>query len=157
MPVFNVSKGKAAAYHDNVYSSSPANCALVVVMLKAGESNAVLEDYSNLLDLLAAAGNSEADFTGYSRKILTSADISPAIADNTNNWQSVDIPDPVWDPAGGAVNNALSHFLLCYDPDTTTGDDSSIVPMIFEPVTRTTNGTDPYQVKIDAAGYFRAQ
>lgn len=130
-----------------------ANDALIVVLLKSAgiEADATIRDHNELGALLAAA-NDEADFTNYARKTITSATIT---VDDTNNWVDVDIADQTWTSAGGAANNTLAGFLVCYDTDTTGGADTDIIPLTKHDFSVTTDGSD-LTAQIAAAGYFRA-
>lgn len=154
--VFNVAKGKVNEYHDRVNSSDPTNAVLVVVLLKSAglESDAALVDHNDLAAVLAAA-NDECDFTNYARKILSDSDIGPAVPDDTNERNESDIPDQTWTAAGGATNNTIGKLLICYDPDSTGGADSAIIPLTAHDFSATTDGTD-LTAQIAAAGYFRA-
>ena len=67
--VFNVAKGMVNAYHDRVVQSDPATSALLLIILQSCEDDDVLDDYATISTLLASAGNTEADFTNYERKI----------------------------------------------------------------------------------------
>lgn len=153
--VFNIAKGRVCELHDRVSSNDPANSALVVVLLKVAEADATLEDYDTLGAVLAAAGNTEADFTNYARKVLTDSDISASAVDDTNNRREADIPDQTWSSAGGASNNTTVKLLVCYDSDTTGGTDANIVPLVHLDYAETTTGGDITAV-INASGYFRA-
>ena len=100
----------------------------MVLLKSAGvESLATLQDYVTLAAVLAAA-NDECDFTNYSRKTLT---ISASAVDDTNNWWNVDVDNVVYTSAGGASNTTGAVAVVCYDPDTTGGDDTTIVPLGF--------------------------
>lgn len=148
--VFNISKGIF-----RYYAGLPAaNDALVVVLVKAAGlvGDSTLIDYDDLAAILAGATD-EADFTGYARKIITTG--ITITVDDTNDRVDVDIADQVWDPAGGAANNSLGKALVCYDPDTTGGTDSSIIPLSCHDCVTTTDGTR-LTVEIAAAGLVRA-
>lgn len=147
--VFNIVKGKF-----RYYTELPAtNDALIAVLLKSSglEVDATLADYDDLSALLAAS-NDEADFTNYARKTITSA---IATVDDTNNRVDVDIADQTWTTAGGATNNTLGKLLICYDPDTTTGTDSTVIPLFFLDFSATTDGTT-LVAQVNAAGIARA-
>lgn len=147
--VFNIAKGKAG-----YYSTLPAaNDALLVVLLKSSglEADDTLNNYDDLAALLAAA-NDEADFTNYARKTITS--VTPTI-DDTNNRLDVDFADQTWTAAGGASNNTLGKLLVCYDPDTTAGTDSTVIPLTAHDFTATTDGSDLTAV-LAASGFYRA-
>lgn len=153
--VFNISKGRGIQYVDNVATNTPANSGLVVVLLKAAEADATLSDYDTLSALLAVAGNTEADFTNYARKVLTDADISAATVDDANERVDADIPDQTWTSAGGATNNTTAKLVICYDPDSTAGTDADLVPISHHEFVATTDGND-LLAQIDVAGFYRA-
>lgn len=141
--VFNVALGRVRTYFDNVDTNSPANSAIIAVLLKATglEADGTLRDYDDLGALLTAA-NDEADFTNYARKTLTDSDIGPFAQDDTNDRLDIDIGDLTWISAGGASNNSLGALLFCYDADTTAGTDSAIVPVLKYDFVETTTGSD---------------
>lgn len=153
--VFNIAKGRVNEYQNRVNDNDPANSALIVVLLKVAEADATLEDYADLGTLIAAAGNTEADFTNYARKTLTDAEIGPPTVDNTNNNQRSDFPDQTWTSAGGTTDNTLVKLIVCYDADTTGGTDSNIIPLTYHDFATTTNGNDLTAV-INANGYYSA-
>ena len=70
--IFNIAKGRLAAYVDRVVANDPANSAITVVILKTAAADAVLQDLDTLAAILAGA-SVEADFTNYARKQLTDA------------------------------------------------------------------------------------
>lgn len=152
--VFNIAKGRINELHNQINANNPANSALVVVLLKVAEADAGLQDRDDLAAILAN-GSTEADFTNYARKVFDDAQINDSVVDDTGNRREADIPDPVWNGAGGAVNNNLVKLLICYDGDTTSGNDSNIVPLTAHDFVITTNGSD-LVAQIAAAGYFRA-
>lgn len=155
--VFNIAKGRVAELYRNVENNTPANSAFVIVLLKSAglEADDTLNNHDDLAAILAAA-NDECDFTNYARKVLTDSDLAAVPApDDTNNRVDLDIPDLTWTSAGGATNNTIGKLLICYDPDTTTGTDSTITPVTYHDFVYTTTGVDlPGQVA--AAGFFRA-
>ena len=146
---FNISKGKI-----KYYTELPAtNDALIIVLLKSAglEADATLADHDNLSVLLAAT-NDEADATNYVRKSLTTATNT---VDDTNNWLDVDITDQVWTNLGGATNNTLGKLLVCYDPDTTVGTDTTVVPLTYHDFAVTSDGSS-VTAEIASLGFFRA-
>lgn len=153
---FNNAKGRAVELYRRVQTNDPANSGLVVVLLTVNEADATLEDYDDLSTLLAQAGNTEANFTGYTRQVLTDVDLAAAAPDDTNNRYDVDIPDQTWASAGGAVNNTMTKLLICYDPDVTGGDDTTIEPIAHYDFTPTTDGVSDVVATINAAGFYRA-
>lgn len=157
--VFNVAKGRVNELHDRVDGNDPAASVLVIGLLKAVEADSLLQDRTDWANILAQAANTEADFTDggtpYARKILTDTDIVASVVDQTNNRREADIPDQVWDPAGGSTDNDLVKFLTGYDPNGAGGTDAEIVPLTAHDFVITTNGGS-ITAAIDSNGYFRA-
>lgn len=133
--VFNISKGKIA-----YYAGLPAaNDALILVLCKAAGlvADGTLKDYDDLGTLLAGATD-EADFTNYSRKTLTTVVVT---VDDTNDVVNIDCDDVTYTSAGGATNNTMGKALIVYDPDTTTGTDSTVIPIAAYSYDGTTDGS----------------
>ncbi|MEU0469934.1 hypothetical protein ABZ215_38555 [Amycolatopsis sp. NPDC006131] len=147
--VFNAARGRIAHYA----SLPEANDALIVVLLKSAglEADDTLNNYDDLAALLAAS-NDEADFTGYTRKTLATVTVT---VDDTNNRVDIDAADFVYTSAGGGTNNTIGKLLVCYDPDTTGGTDSSIVPLTYHDCVFTTDGTDQ-TITLPTSGFARA-
>ena len=147
--VFNIAKGRLATYG----ALPAANDALIAVLLKASglEADATLADHDTLATLLAAA-NDEADATNYVRKTLASVTVT---VDDTNNRVDQDFADPFWTALGGAANNSIAKLIVCYDPDTTGGTDSDLVPLTYHDFVLTTDGTD-VTGSVASAGFARA-
>lgn len=148
--VFNVAKGSWRYY----LGLPAANDGLVILLLKSAGlvSDDVLDDYVDIATLLAGTSD-EADFTGYSRKTLTSG--ITITQDNTNNRVDADIADLTWTAAGGPLNNALSKLIVAYDNDISAGTDSNLLPVAHFDFVTTTDGTD-LLAEINAAGLLRA-
>lgn len=140
--VMNAALGRFAEFHDNVVNNTPANSGLVVVLLRSGEADGAIVDHATLADLLAAAGNTEADFTNYARIVLTDSSLSAASINSSTNQVSCVVPDQTISNAGGTVDNTLARVVLCYDPDTTSGNDSNLIPMFVADFAYTTTGSD---------------
>jgi hypothetical protein len=142
--VFNIAKGKVKYYAE----LPAANDALVIVPIEATgiEADATLKDYDDLATLLAGASNEQ---TTVGRKTLTAATIT---VDDTNDRVDIDIADQTWTAATGNVIGAL---LVCYDPDTTGGTDSTLVPLTKHDFAVTPDGSD-LTAQIASAGFYRA-
>lgn len=147
---FNIAKGKVNRYADLPLT----NDALILVLVKSSglESDATLQDYDTLSALLAAA-NDECDFTGYSRRTLASVTVT---TNDTPNTQTADAADPSsWTASGSS--QVAGAAIVCYDPDTTTGTDADLVPLV-----QLMAGTVTFDVGVavtaafDAAGFFSA-
>jgi hypothetical protein len=125
------------------------NDAFGILLLKANESEGALVDHADLADLLAAAGNTEADFTNYARK---TALVATPDVDNTNDRVDVDIPDQTWTSAGGASNNTLTKLIVYFQQ---SASDAGRIPLTHHDFSATTDGTD-LTAQINAAGFFRS-
>lgn len=147
---FNIAMAAMKQYASGV---GTGNAAFIMVLLKSAglEADNTLRDYDTLSALLAAA-NDECDFTNYARKTITSATVT---VDDTNNWVDIDFADQSFVNAGGASNNTIGAVLLCYDPDTTAGTDTTVVPLLKWDANKTTDGTTINAV-VAAAGAFRS-
>lgn len=146
--VMNIAKGRFVHYA----TLPAANDAFIVVLLQDTglDADDVLNNFDDLAALLAA--NTEADFTNYARKTITSITVT---IDDTNNWVDVDFGDQTFTNAGGATDNTILKVLVCYDPDTTGGTDSSIVPVSHHDVNIVTDGNS-FTIQLAAAGIARA-
>jgi hypothetical protein len=148
--VFNVSLGVWRQY----LTLPAANDALIVVLLKASglPTEGVLRDFDTLADLLASSAD-EADFTGYARQTVT-AGITVTV-DDANERVDGDMPDIEWAAATRSVNNSLGKLLVCYDGDTTSGTDTSIIPVTYHNFVVTTDD-NALLARISSAGFVRA-
>jgi hypothetical protein len=142
--VFNIAKGKVKYYAE----LPAANDALIVVPIETAgiEADATLKDYDDLASLLAGTSNEQ---TTMGRK--TAASVTNTV-DDTNDRLDTDMADITWT---GATGNAISALVVCYDPDTTTGTDSSLVPLTKHDFVATPDGSD-ITAQIAAAGFYRA-
>jgi len=131
--IANIAKGRVA-----YYASLPAaNDALIMILLKTGDTDANLRDFDDVAAMIAGPAV-EADFTGYTRKTLTNVVVT---VDDANDRVEIQCDPVVYNPAGGATNNTLARICIAYDPDTTTGTDSTLVPISYHDFTPTTDGT----------------
>lgn len=151
--VFNVAKGRVAEFYNRVKSNDPANSALIIVVIDAaGDTDATMRDRDDLAALLGGTAN-EVTNTNYARKVLTDADLAALSIDDTNDRIDLDIPDQTWTAV--AAGTAWTDILVCYDPDTTGGTDSAIIPLTCHDFLVTPDGSD-ITAQIAAAGFFRA-
>lgn len=143
--VFNISKGEVKKY---AKLDGGVNDALIVVPIEATgvETDDTINNYDDLAALLAAANNEQ---TTMGRKTITSVTIT---VDDTNNRVDLDIADQVW---AAATGNGVGDLFIGYDPDTTAGTDSTIVPLTWHDFAVTPDGSDITAV-INSAGFYRA-
>jgi hypothetical protein len=151
--VFNVAKGRVAEFYNRVDSNDPANSALIIVVIDAnGDTDATMRDRDTLSALLGGTAN-EVTNTNYARKTLTDSDLSAFAPDDTNDRVDLDIADQTW--TGVAAGDAWTDLLVCYDNDTTGGDDTNIIPLTLHDFVVTPDGSD-ITAQIASAGFFRA-
>lgn len=148
--VFNIAKGRVVEFYNRVKSSDPTNSAFIVVPIETTglESDATLIDADTLDAVLSGATNEQ---TTMGRKTLTDTELAALPAPNdTDNRYSVSLPTITW---AGATGNAISKLLICYDGDTTGGDDTDIIPMVMVDFVVTPSGTD---IQSLSSEFFRA-
>lgn len=149
--VFNISKGRIAYYG----SLPAASDGLVVLLLKSTGlvADATMVDYADVSTLLAGASD-ESTSTNYVRKVVT-ASVTVTV-DNTNDRVDIDMPDLTWTALGSSGSpEGIGKLIVAYDPDTTTGTDSTLVPMTYHDCAFTADGTD-FTAVIATAGFARA-
>jgi hypothetical protein len=142
--VFNIAKGAVV----RLVEENPN--ALQIILLKEAEADNTLKNHAHVDALLTAAGNTEADFTGYARKTGITGTID---VDNTANVVTVDIPDQEWENAGNGTNNTLVKAVICVQTGAT---DETLIPLTFQDFSLTTDGST-FTVVIHDDGFFRAQ
>lgn len=108
-----------------VKNNDPAGCAFKALILKTAQTDALLVDHLTVAALLAA-GNVQADFTGYALKTVLGASM-PALTnpDPTANTAMLDFPDLTWGPTVGTpVDNAAVKIIIAYTPDSNAANSS---------------------------------
>jgi hypothetical protein len=140
--VFNIALGKVA-----YYAGLPAaNDGLVLIALESSglEADSVLRDKDDFAAVVAGTTNEQ---TTVGRKTLTSVTVT---VDDTNDRVALDAADVTWTSPTG---NAIGAVVICYDPDTTTGTDSDLVPLTKHDVTWTPDGNN---FTLSIADFLRA-
>jgi len=148
--VFNIAKGRVVEYYNRVKSNDPANSAIILVPIETSglEADSTLIDVDTLAALIAGTTNEQ---TTMGRKTLTDADLAALPApDDGNDRYDVSLPTVTWT---GATGNAISKIAVCYDPDTTGGTDSNIVPLTMFDFAQTPSGAD---IQMTTGVFFRA-
>lgn len=142
--IFNVARGMVG-----YYATLPAaNDAIIAVPLESSglETDATLVDYTNLALLLAGTTNEQITM---GRKTLSSV---VTTLDNVANKRTADADDLTWTSASG---NAVGALLLCYNPDTTVNNDSTIVPLLKYDVAITPSGTN-IVLQLNTEGFYKS-
>lgn len=141
--VFNISKGAVAEMVRD------GTTKLLVLLLKANETEATLVDYDDVAALLVPAGNTEADATNYARK----TDITGTVTvDDSNDRVDVDMPDQTWTALGNGTNNTLTKLITAYE---NAAADATRIPCTHHDFPTLTDGSD-VTAQFNSAGFFRA-
>jgi hypothetical protein len=127
---FNSTRTRVGAWFD----ADPAKFG--VLLLKADDEAADMRDHDTIADLLAAAGNTEADFTNYARKTGLTATVN---LNDTTDLETFFLPDQTWASAGGASNNTLTTAVVFYE---SSASDAGRFPVAALDLSTTTDGSD---------------
>lgn len=152
--IFNIAKGRVAELYNRVDQSDPTNAVLVVVAINTTEADDTLGDLDTLALVLANANTAEVANTGYARLVLDDTDLEAISPDDTNNRMDLDLADFDF----GAITDDdvdWTDLIICYDPDSTGGDDTAIVPLAQFDFPITIDGSN-VTATLNAAGFFRA-
>lgn len=123
----NIAKGRAVELAHRINNNDPANSVFVLVALVSTASLDVLKDYDTLAAVIADANTAEATNTGYARIVLDNTDSITVTVDDVGDLQFVDFPDQAFGPVN--AGDDFTHLLVGYDPDSTGGTDTAIVPV----------------------------
>lgn len=125
---FNVSLGREVELYNRVDSNDPTNSALIMMILAGTglEQSEVLRDKDTFSDLVSGTTN-EVTNTGYARKTLTDADLTTYTVDDSDNSITLEIPVQTFSTISSGDSWAMA--VLGYDPDTTAGTDTTVIPI----------------------------
>ena len=155
--IFNIAKGRIAAYHDNVQSGDVASAVLrAQLLVSSGTTDDARDNATSWTSLLATGTTVEFVGTGYTAggKVLADADLTALDVDNTNNWVNLKLTaDPVWTSLA-AGNGPTTHIVFSYDPDGTNTPANNI-PLSIQDFAVTPNGGD-VTADVGVNGYARA-
>lgn len=157
--VFNISKGRHIELYRIVKEqdtdsnlSGYGTASLRVFLLQVAQTEDDLVDHATMSAVFGA--NTEAAFTSYANKKITSAALAALPSpDGTNNRITVDLPDQTWTAATSGTN--LVRAIVAFDPDD-SDTDATTIPMYLYDFVRTTTGAD-LPLQFDSAGAGRAQ
>lgn len=149
---FNASKGRASEFFYRVENNDPAASGIVVMALKTQAADATLIDFDDFAAILAG-GSTEATNSGYARKTLTDVELSAIVPDDTNDRSDLTFPNLTWSSVA-AVGGAWVALVVGYDNDTTSGTDSSIIPISKHEFAVTPDGSDII-ASLTAPGFYR--
>lgn len=123
--VFNRAKGRFIAFADAVENTT-GDEALVLILLAADDlvDDDTMQDYETVAEILAGTSN-ELTGTGYSRRVLSGVSVS---VDNTTNRAAVSVDEETYTITGSSPKAGKA--IVAYDPDTESGDDSDLIPLL---------------------------
>lgn len=123
----------------------------MLVPLSASGTEAQGQDLDTLAAVEADANFAEQTAGGWARVVLDDTDLAVIAVDDTNNRFPATIPQvSMGSPTAG---NDTTGLLVCYDPDTTAGTDSNIVPISHHDFAVTADGNE---VVVNAGDVVRA-
>ena len=149
--VYNQALGRVNEFLERVDANDPANSAIVVVAIDTATADATLKDLDTLDAVLTDGGTAEVTNTNYARKVLTDADVTAGGVDDGADRYDADLPDQTWTAV--AAGDSWTDLVICYDSDTTAGDDTNIIPLTQHDFAVTPNGGD---ITAQIADFFRA-
>lgn len=142
---FNIALGAAVKFvNDNPDS-------LVMLLLKANEVDDTLNNYTDVATLLAAAGNTEADFTGYTRKTGITETVT---IDDTGNFALIKMPKQSWAAQTRSTQNTLTKIVIAVQ--TATAGDAGLVPLAAFDYAVTTDNTNSLDIDFSVNGFYKA-
>lgn len=152
--LFNVSRGRTGEFYYRVDNNDGANSALIVMVLATSglETDAVLKAKDTFADIVSGTTN-EVTNTGYSRLTITDSGLSAFTPDDTNNRLRLDASD--FSFGSITAGDGWSKIVMGYDPDTTAGTDSSIIPMLAWDFVVTPDGTAITAI-LNANGFYES-
>lgn len=137
--VFNIAKGKVAAYYDRVKGNDPATSALVLTPIEATglEAGATLQDAATVAVVVAGTTNKQSTM---GEKVLTDASLAAIPSpDNTADTNSRSLPEVTW---AAATGNDVGALLVSYRPDTGAASDATDVPLTMFTFMQSPSGAD---------------
>jgi len=149
--VFAVALGKIGSYVADILAGG--NDAIIWIPMASSGTAEQAETLNDFAAVEADANFAEQTGTGWSR--ITHDETGDGLAyafDATNNRGEADSNDLVW--AGPSSGNTTG-LIACYDPDTTTGTDSTLVPLVHLDMVVTANGQQ-VTFQFNSEGWFNA-
>lgn len=146
--------GRVGEYVNRVLNNDPANSVLLAIPLSQSGTAEQAEALVTMAAVEADANFAEQTNASWGRKTIadTGGGLTWAYdAANNQNWS--DLTDLVW--AGPTTGNNTTGLLICYDPDSTTGTDSTVIPLVHLDMAVTADGNQ-VTFQFNANGWYRA-
>lgn len=123
--VCNIAKGREVEFYNRILVNDPTNSAFIMLILALGGDDLdTLQDYDTVSALLAGPSN-EVTNTGYSRKTITA--LSAWAPDDSTDSVLLTLPIQTW--SSPAAGDTWDKGVVAYDPDTTSGTDTTLIPV----------------------------
>lgn len=150
--VFNRGLGRGTEWVERVNNNDPTNSVIVWMIITDAESDATLRDKDSFADVVSGTTN-EVTNTNYARKVLDNSAGLTVTYDDTNDRVDIDMADQTWTSvaAGDDWEDAVSG----YDSDSTSTDDSAILPWTLHDFVTTPDGSD-ITLQVPTGGFFRS-
>lgn len=140
--VFNIAKGRAYTFWENVDTNNPATSGLIVVPLSATVVTATGQDYDDLAAFIGDAGVTDLTGTGgWTRATITDTELAATdyAIDDTNNRVDLAIPET---SMGSPTSSSAVAIVIGYDDNTGTGTDANIIPLVHLDFSVTGDGSE---------------
>lgn len=125
---FNIALGREVELYNRVDTNDPTNSALILMVLAATglEDDSVLKDKDDFAAIVSGTTN-EVVNAGYARKTLADANLAAFTVDDTRDRILLVLPVQTFTAI--TAGDSWAKLIVGYDPDTTAGTDSSIIPI----------------------------
>jgi hypothetical protein len=120
--------GREVEFYNRVDSNDPANSAFILIAFQYATivADSTLKDYATVAAIIAG-GSLEVTNAGYARKTLTDANLTAYTVDNSQDRIVLSIPTQTF--AAVSAGDIWGKLVIAYDPDTTAGTDTTLIPV----------------------------
>lgn len=146
--------GRIGEYINRVLNNDPANSALIAIPMSQSGTAEQAEALTTFAAVEADANFAEQTHASWGRKTITDSGGGLAWAwDAANNRNEADMSDLVW--TAPATGNNTTGLVICYDPDTTAGTDTTLIPLVHLDMVVTANDQQ-VTFQFNAEGFYNA-
>lgn len=135
----NAYKGKLQWYWEQARDTA-ADIGIALIQAAGNPADGLIQDYTTLAALWAGTAD-EATFANYARRTLANPSVS---VDNALDQVVLSGDGPIsFTNAGTASgsNNSLARALFFYDPAPGSSSESTKIPLLYQDISATTDGT----------------
>lgn len=153
--VYDIAKGRAAAWADAINANSPdTGAGLVIELINTTATDTTLKRLATFAAVEADANTAELTSgtnANYARKTIDDTQGITITVDTTNDRVDVDCADQTWTALGAGT--AITDLVFGFDTILGSGTDSAIKPVTQHDFAVTPDGTD---VTATVAVFYRA-